>query len=103
MNASAGFRIPIADILRSLDGNHDDRLGIARQLGDALEYVDCAIVVGHGAAKASLMSTHAALRELFALPLTERMRVRPDEKAKARWLAVKPKITKSMGLSCSTA
>lgn len=84
MTVSAGFRIPVVDISPSRGGERGDRLGVARALGDALENVGFATIVGHGVEEALVAPTYAALREFFALPLAEKMRACPPEQAKAR-------------------
>jgi isopenicillin N synthase-like dioxygenase len=84
MIPSVPFHIPVIDISPSRGGDPGDRLGVARALGDALEQVGFATVVGHGISEDFLGSTYAALRAFFALPMDEKMRACPPEKAKSR-------------------
>jgi isopenicillin N synthase-like dioxygenase len=81
---SLGFHIPVIDISHSRSGDAPDRLRVARMLGDALEHVGFATVVGHGIDEDLLGSTYTTLREFFALPTAEKMRACPPERAKSR-------------------
>jgi isopenicillin N synthase-like dioxygenase len=84
MSASTTFRIPVIDIAPSCGGDLGARLHVARALGDALENVGFATVVGHGIDESLMDSTYAAMRDFFALPMAEKMRSCPPEQAKAR-------------------
>jgi isopenicillin N synthase-like dioxygenase len=84
MTPSAPFRIPVIDISPARAGDHGDQLRVAHLLGDALENVGFATVVGHGIDEELTASTYAAVREFFALPIAEKMRACPPEQAKSR-------------------
>jgi isopenicillin N synthase-like dioxygenase len=84
MSASTTFHVPVIDIAPSCGGDLGARLHVARALGDALENVGFATVIGHGIDESLMDSTYAAMREFFALPMAEKMRVCPPEQAKAR-------------------
>jgi isopenicillin N synthase-like dioxygenase len=84
MIPSAPFPIPVIDISPSRGGDRGDRLRVARALGEALEKIGFATVTGHGLDETLLASTYAAIRDFFALPLAEKMRSCPPERAKSR-------------------
>jgi isopenicillin N synthase-like dioxygenase len=84
MSASTTFHIPVIDIAPSCGGDLGARLHVAHALGNALENVGFATVVGHGIDESLMDSTYAAMREFFALPMAEKMRACPPEQAKAR-------------------
>jgi isopenicillin N synthase-like dioxygenase len=84
MSLAARFHIPIIDISPARDDDAGERLRVARKLGDALEHVGFATIIGHGIDEALLASTYAAVREFFALPLSEKLRSCPPEQAKSR-------------------
>jgi isopenicillin N synthase-like dioxygenase len=83
MTPSAPFRIPVIDVSAARAGD-GDRLRVARGLGEALENVGFATVIGHGIDEELLASTYAAVRRFFALPIAEKMRACPPEQAKSR-------------------
>ncbi len=78
------FHIPVIDIAPAREGDHGNRLRVARLFGDALENVGFVTIVGHGIDEAFIAATYDAVRAFFALPLAEKMHASPPEKAKAR-------------------
>lgn len=84
MSRFVQFEVPIIDVTPSHGGDLAARRQVARALGEALENVGFATVVGHGIDESLLGSTYAAMREFFALPMAKKMRACPPEQAKTR-------------------
>ncbi|MGA7324269.1 MAG: 2-oxoglutarate and iron-dependent oxygenase domain-containing protein [Rhodomicrobium sp.] len=78
------FAIPIIDISGFLHREDAERERIARAFGEAFEQVGFATITGHGIDSKLIEETYAAMREFFALPLGEKLKSTPPEKAKSR-------------------
>lgn len=66
--------IPVIDMAPFLNGDADDRLAVARQIGAACESVGFLYVVNHGVSQALIDDAFAQNRRFFDQPVAERMR-----------------------------
>jgi len=78
------FAIPVINISPFLDGGDAERQRTARAFGEAFEQVGFATIMGHGIDAKLIEETYAAMREFFALPLDQKLKSTPPEKAKSR-------------------
>jgi len=78
------MRIPVVDLKPFLYGAPSERLGVARDFGDALETTGFAVIVGHDVPEALASETYATMKAYFAVPLEAKLRDSPPEKTKGR-------------------
>jgi len=73
--------IPVLDLREYLAGSMDAREKLALKLREIQETVGFYVVVNHGVADGPVQRAYVALREFFALPLEEKLRLRIDERS----------------------
>ena len=71
--------IPVIDIAPLRSKSRDERLAVARQIGEAAQDMGFFYIANHGVSPDLVASAFRLAKEFFSLPLEEKMRLVPPE------------------------